>query len=117
MHELVADDVVGIRQRTAEREDDPAPQRFGHAAGALAQLTRNDVVLLEVSVRGVQHQRLSSAQLMAEELLKPRVPSLGKTRRDVDPFALLWIEVDVEVVGLEDLKVEALVRDFVLAEV
>ena len=46
--ELVADDVVGVADRSAERQHDPAPRRFRHAAGAFTELTLDGVGLLEV---------------------------------------------------------------------
>ena len=87
VHELVADHVIGVGERTAQRQDDAAPQRLGDAAGAFAELALDDVGLLEVGMRRVEHERLASAQLVAEQPLEPRVPALGHARGDVDPFA------------------------------
>jgi hypothetical protein len=50
MNEFVADDVVGVAERAAHREDDPPAQRFGDAACSLAQLSLDGVGLLEVDV-------------------------------------------------------------------
>ena len=112
--ELVADHVIGVGERTAERQDDAAPQRLGDAAGAFAELALNRVGLLEVGMRRVQHERLAAAQLVREQLLEPRVPPFRHPRRDVDPFTLVRVVVDVEVLGLQNLKIELLVLDLVL---
>ena len=117
MNELVADDVIGVGQRPAERQDDPPPQRFGDAARAFAELPLNRVGLFEVRMRRVEDERLASPQLMAEQALETGQPSLGHTRGDVDPFTLVWIEVDVEMLGLENLEIELLVLNLVAAEV
>ena len=66
VHELVADHVIGVGERTAERQDDAAPERFGDAARAFAELARDGVGLLEVRMRCVEHERLTPAQLVAE---------------------------------------------------
>ena len=109
--------MVGVRQGTAERQHDAAPQRFGDASRPLAELTLNNVVLFEVGVRRVQHQRLASAKLVLEYALETREPPFREPRGDVDPFALARIEIDVEMLGLEDLEVELFVLDFVLSKV
>ena len=87
VHQLVADHVIGVGERTAHRQDDAAPDRFGDAAGAFADLARDGVGLLEVGMRRVEHERLAAAQLVAEHLLQARVPALGHARGDVDAFA------------------------------
>jgi len=38
MHELVADDVVRVGQRSTKRQDDATAQRLGDAAGSFAEL-------------------------------------------------------------------------------
>src|SRR5207249_8203079 len=98
-------------------QHDAPLQRFGHTTRSLAELALNGVGLFEVRMRGVQHERLAAVQLVLKEPLEPRVPALGQPGGDVDPFALTRIEVDVEMVGLEDLKVELLILDFILSEV
>ena len=117
VHQLVADHVIGVGQRTAEREHDAALDRLGDTASALAQLTADHVGLLEVDVRAVQHERLSSAQLVLEQPLEPDAPSLGHSCRDVDAGPLARVEVDVEVFGAKDLEIEGTIVDFVLTEV
>ena len=106
MDELVADDVIGVGERSAERQHDAAAQRLGDAAGALAELALNRVGLLEVRMRRVEHERLPSAQLVPEEPLEARVPAFRHPRGDVDPFTLFRVVVDVEMLGLQDLKIE-----------
>ena len=81
------------------------------------ELALNGVGLFEVGVGRVEQQRLPAAQLVIEQLLEARVPSLGHARRDVDALAFLGVVVDIEVLGLQHLKVELLVLDLVPAEV
>ena len=85
----MADDVIGVGERTAERQHDAAAQRLGDAAGALAELALNRVGLLEVRMRRVEHQRLPPAQLVAEDAAEARAPAFGHPRGDVDPFTLV----------------------------
>ena len=117
VHELVADHVIGVGERTAHRQDDAPPDRLGDAARAFTDLARDGVGLLEVGMRRVEHERLASAEFVAQHLLQPRVPALGHARGDVDAFLRARIEVDVEVLGLQDLEVEVLVLNLVAAEV
>ena len=117
MDELVTDHVIGVGERTAERQDDAAPERLGDAAGAFAQLALNGVGLLEIGVRCVEHERLAAAELVLEESLEARMPPLGQACRDVDAFLLVRVVVNVEVLGFQNLKVEFLVLNFVLSEI
>ena len=87
VNELVTNDVVGLVERPRQRQDDAAPHRFGHAAGALTQLVGDDVGLLEIGVRAVQDERLAARQPVLEHPLEPRVPPFGEARGDVDAFA------------------------------
>ncbi len=117
MHELVADHMVGVAERTAHRQHDATPHRLGDAAGSFAELTLDCVGLLEIGMRGIQDERLPAAERVGEYPLEPRVPPFGHTRGDVDPVTLARVEVDVEVLGLEDLEIELLVLDFVAPEI
>ena len=83
-------------------------QRFGDAAGSFAELALNRVGLLEIGMRRVEHERLPARRVVREQPLEPRVPPLRHARGDVDPFTLFRIEVDVEVLGLQDLKFRSL---------
>ena len=114
MHELVTDDVVGIRQWTAKRQDNATAERFSDAACAFAQLTADRVRLLEVRMRGIQHERLASAELMLQHAAEPRVPALRHARSDVDSVTFFGVVVDVEVLGGADLPVDAVDDDVVL---
>ena len=115
--ELVADDVVGVGERARQRQDNPAPQRFGDAAGAFPKLSGDHVGLLEVRVGRVQDERLPAAQLVRKQLLEPCVPPLGHTGGDVDPFPFARVEIDIEVLSFQHLEVELLILDFVAPEV
>ena len=76
----MADDVIGVGERAAERQDDAAPQRFGDAAGALAELALDRVGLLEVGMRRVEDERLPAAQLMAEDSCSSRASQRSDMR-------------------------------------
>ena len=85
VHQLVADHVVGVGERSAHRQHDPPADRFGDAARALADLSLDGVGLFEVRMRRVEHQRLAAAQLVSEHLLKggraSAPPSARRCRR------------------------------------
>ena len=66
---------------------------------------------------GVEDQRLPAAQVVMEQTRQPQVPALGHARRLLGGRALLGIEVDVEVLGLQHLELEGLVLDLVAPEV
>ena len=65
--ELVPDDVIEIGERAADGENDPAPQRLGHAAGAFAEVALDRIGLPELGRAGVEDQRLPPVELVAEE--------------------------------------------------
>src|SRR5262245_7044355 len=117
MHQLVTDYMIRVGDRTAEWQDDATPQWLGDAARAFAKIALNGVGLLEVGVRGVQHQRLTASKLMGEQFLETCVPALGQPRCEIDPVLPGWIVVDVEVFGFQNTKIEFLVLDLVLPEV
>ena len=104
--QLVADHVIGVGERPAERQHDAAAHRFGDAAGAFADARRRWRWSARSRMRRVENQRLPAAQLVVEQRVQARVPALGHARGDGDRLALLRVEVDVEVLGLQDLKVE-----------
>ena len=87
--ELVAEDVIGVGERSAERQHDAAAQRLGDAAGALAELALNRVGLLEVGMRRVEHQRLASAQFVPEDPAEANAPAFGHARGEVDALHAL----------------------------
>ena len=57
------------------------------------------VGLLEVRMRGVQNQRLAAAELMAQQLGQPRIPSLRHPRGELNGGLFLGVVVNVEVLG------------------
>ena len=117
MHELVTEHVIRVGERTGHREHDAPFERLGHAAGAFADEALDGVGLAEVRGHRVQDDRLSPAELMAEEARETVVPPLGHPGRNRGGFGLLGVVVQVEVLSPQDLKVEGAVLDLVAAEV
>ena len=118
VHQLVADHVIGVGERAAERQDDPPPQRLGDAAGAFAELALNRCW----SARSRRARRRAPAAAgraaCASNSRSSRACQRSASRAAMSiALALLRVEVDVEVLGLEDLEVEVLVLDLVAAEV
>ena len=81
VHQLVAEHVVGLRQRPGQRQHDAALEGLGDAAGALPDQPFDGVGLPEVRRRGVENHGLAAAQLVLEEPRQAGVPSLGHARR------------------------------------
>ena len=117
VHQLVADDVIGVGERAAERQDHAPSKRFGDAARALADLTADRIGLLEVRVRRIEDERLASAQLVLQYPPQPRAPAFRHARGDGGGVPLLLVEVHVEVLGPQHLELERAVLDLVAAEV
>ena len=117
MDELVSNNVVTGLYWPRKREDDPALRRFSDSSRALPELAFDGVGLPEIRTAGVQNQRLTAAQLMPQEARQTRVPALGQPRGHSSPFLFLWIEIDVEVLGLQQLEVELSILNFVASEV
>ena len=63
--QLVADHVIGFGHGRRQRQHDAALRHLRDAAGAFAERAFDDVGLLEVGMRGVQHQRLHGGKLRA----------------------------------------------------
>ena len=100
---------IRVGDRSAERKDDATPQRFGDTARAFTEVARDGIGLFEVRMRGVQHERLPAAKLMGEDLLEASVPALRQPRSDVDPILFGWVVINIEVLGLQNTKIEFLV--------
>ena len=81
--QFMSDHVIGVGERPAERQDDAAANRFGHAAGAFADVAADRVGLLEVRVRGVENQRLTPAQIVVEHAVRG-------ARASVPPCVRRW---------------------------
>ena len=113
----MTDHVIGIRKRAAQGQHNASTERFGDAAGSFAELAAYRIGLLEVGMRTVEYERLAAPQSMLEDALEARVPSFGHTRGDANPFTFLGVVVDIEVLGLQDLKIEFPVLNLVAAEV
>ena len=92
-------------------------QSFCHTACPLADLAADDVGLFEVDVGAVQDERLSPAEVVLKQALEPHSPPLWQASRDVHAALFAWVEVDVEVLGLQDLKLEVPIVDLVTSEV
>ncbi|MBK8004364.1 MAG: hypothetical protein IPK12_10630 [Gemmatimonadetes bacterium] len=118
VHHLVLQHVLQLQVGARERQDDPLLEEVGDAARPLARrLAAQRVGLLEVRVRGVEDDGLPLPVLVPEDLRQDRVRPLRHPPRVEGRLARLGVEVDVEVLGLEDLEVELPVLDLVLAEV
>ena len=115
MHQLVANDVVGLRQGTQEGQNDAAFEEFSYTLCCLVQRSGESVGLLEMRVCRIDDENLASAQLVVEEPRQPCVPALGHERSVLGLH--LVVVVDVEVLGLQYLEVEVLVLHLVSAEV
>ena len=110
------EDVIDLGVGAGERQDDAALQELGDAAGAYTESLGSDVRLLEVGVRGVEHQRDARVDLMVQHAAEPRVGALGHQRGVVHRGFGPLVVVDVEVLGPEDAPAEVLVLDLVLTE-
>ena len=113
---FVREHVLEPAEVAGEGHEHAMTQRLGHTAGALAQIA-GDVVLSEVGARGEEEDRLLLAELVPQNARKPSVVALGHARAFHRGNALGGVVVDEEVLGLDDLPVEVLVLDLVLAEV
>ena len=109
--------MVGVGQRSGHRQHDAPLQRFGDATGAFTDQAFDRVGLPEVGADGVEDERLPAAQLVTEEARQPVVPPLGHPRDDGRRLGLFGVVVEIEVLGLEDLKVERAVLNLVAAEI
>ena len=117
MDELVSQDMVCFCERGCQREDDSAFYPFRHTARSLADGSADDVRLLEVGMRGIEHQRLSALDVVVEHLRETRVPTLGQPADACSRPTFFVVEVDVKVFSLQQFEFELFVLNFVAAEV
>ena len=117
VHQLVTQHVVGLGERAREREHYTALEDLGHAAGALADAPLQRIGLAEVGPARVQDQGLASGQVVVEQAGESRVPALRHERGVLYGDLFLRVEVDIEVLGLEHLEIQALILHLVLTEV
>ena len=114
---LVTQHVVGLSQRTSERQHHAPLEDLGHTPSGFARSAANGVGLREMRMAGVINDRLPTAELMVQEARKPRIPALGKDAGLLHRLAFLGIEMDVEMFRLENLEIEALVLNLVATEI
>jgi hypothetical protein len=115
--ELVSEHVIGGLERAGKRQDNTALVSFRDAAGSLAQLPFDGVGLPELRAAGIKHQGLASSQFMREDSGQPGVPSFGHACGHPGRRFFLGVVIDIEVLRLEDLKLEDAILDLVLAEI
>ena len=114
---LVADHVLELFIGPGERQHHPVLEELRDAAGALADVAADGVGLLEVRMRRVQQDRLAALELVVEHAREASVPALGNAGRVERGRPLGRVVVDVEVLRLDDAKIEGAVLDLVLPEV
>lgn len=68
VHQLVAEDVIGLGQAAREGHDDAPLVHFGHTPSAFSHFARERVGLPKMRVCGVENEWLASAELMAQQL-------------------------------------------------
>src|SRR5436190_13064132 len=100
-----------------ERQHHPVLEELRDAAGALADVAADGVGLLEVRMGRVQQDRLAALELVVEHAREASVPALGNAGRVERGRPLGRVVVDVEVLRLDDAKIEGAVLDLVLPEV
>jgi len=117
VHQLVAEHMIRLREGPREGHHDPPLQGFGDAARALADVALDRVGLLEVGVARVHDEGLHAAQLVPQRRRVPGVPALRHPRDERRGGGLLRIEVDLEMLGAEQLEAERFVPNLVPPEV
>ena len=117
MRQFVADDVIGLAEAGRKRHHDARLEALGEPAGPLVHRPGADVGLREVAVARVEHDRLAMRELMIEQLREARVPPLGHPRRLTRHLLLFRVVIDVEVLGVQRLELQAAVLDLIPAEV
>ena len=111
--QLVTDHVVGFERRCAQWQEDTPLEAL---RDTFTSLHLGDIGLVVRGVVRVKNQRLTTAQLVAQHSGYSRVPPFGHAGRLSGSVGFLIIEIDVEVLGLQNLEVEGLVLDSVTAE-
>ena len=109
--------VDGRGERRPHGQDDPALEHLRDSARSLADRAGYGRGLLEVGRIGIQDERLAPPELVLEKLGQALVPPLGHTGRLLCGRLHLRIVVDIKMLGLEHLEVEAVVLHLVLPEI
>ncbi len=117
VRDFVAKHVVGRPQSGRKRHRNPRLRPLGEAACSLGRRPGRDVRLGEVGVAGVEHEGLPPHETVLQHLREARVPALRHARRVAGRVLFFGVVVDVEVFGLKNPEIEAVVADLVAAEV
>ena len=93
--------------------------RYGSANGehAFRQLAGLDVLLLELALRLVEHERHFEREVVLEVRADELVGALGVADDPLEMLLDLRVVVDLEVIGRVDVPLEVVVADLVLAVV
>ena len=117
MHELVTQHVVGFGECARQRQHDTALLALGDAARAFADHAADDVRLFEVRMRGIKDERLARPDFVLEHRGKARIPAFRHLGDAGSALALFFVEIHVEVFGLEHFELEIPVLNFVAPEI
>ena len=114
--QLVPEHVIGFAEAGGKRQHDASFLVLRDAADAVAQVAGDDVGLRELGVARVEHDRLTLGEGVVEDLRQAGVPALRQAAGLHHGVVLGGVVIDVEVRGLENLKIEILVAHFVSPE-
>ena len=117
VHKLMPQDVIGLSVNAGKWHHDPFPNGLGKTARAGADGAFRYIRLLKIRIVGIENDRLLFLELVNEDLGMPIIPSLKHPGRILHRSLRFRIVVDLEVFGLQNLKVEIVVLHLISTEV
>jgi len=117
MNQLMSDNVVGLSQGYAIRQDDSPFKRLGNSACSLAHSLRNDCCLLELRPARIDNERLTPFQLMIKDPAVASIPAFGHLSSLLNDFCFLLIKINVKMLGLHYFKIKFLVLNLIPAKI
>ena len=117
MDQLVAENVVGVPVGTGHRHDDTVLHGLCHTTGTLTDESGKRIGLLKVGMISVEDDRLRGFKLVLEGPGQSLVPTLAHADGVHDGFFFFRIEVPVEVIRRQKLKIKVVELNLVSPKV
>ena len=115
--QLVRDQAIEGVVGLVDRQDHAIAVRLGERQDAFRQLAGLDVLLLELALRLVEHERHFEGEVMLEVGADSLIRAFGIAHDPLEMLLDLRVVIDLEVIGRVDVPVERVVADLVLAVV
>jgi hypothetical protein len=117
VYQLVPDGMLERRVRAVKRDNHPSLEELGETRHVLRQQAGNNVGLFKIVGRAVDDQGYLAGDVKIELVLQVNIAILSYFCRYLGDLFFLQIKVDLEMLGGQNLPLEAGVLNFILPEI